>query len=279
MPAVGGSGDSPATDPLSSTIDEDRPQAAIRKAHQRFFHQPQKGKPLNSAISPSQRLLSLVVPKMEAMGYRYRKTGNLFSKTNGETIDQFSLSFDGRGGLVSVDGAFAVILPKVEALLAKAFGANHPWSAGASFGNAGIKPHLYDLFVMEYAALTPKQKAAVDPDLIHPQVRIEGGLAYVLDVHEQHACKLFQKVSTPRELYDLMLDAMRGDIWSRQMSHFLPTAMRNSLVLGAALGLDTQEIYRFAEEYAVRHNAQIARDAVNNADVFLSTAETIDLRM
>jgi hypothetical protein len=216
---------------------------------------------------------------MEAMGYRYRKTENIFSTTNGEAVDRFSLSFDGRGGLVSVSGAFSVILPDVEALLARAFPPKYLWSAGASFLNAGVKPHRYDLFVMKYAKLTPKQKAAVDPDLIHPHERIEAALAYLLDAHEQHARKLFEKVTTARDLYDMMLDAMRGDAWSMRMSVQLATAMRNALVLGTALGLDTKAIHRYAEEYDARYNTRFATDSVREADAFLSSAGPDALRL
>lgn len=214
---------------------------------------------------------------MEAMGYRYRKTDNIFSKTNGEAVDRFSVSFDGRGGLVSVNGGFSVLLPKVETLLAKAFKPRYSWSAGASFLNAGAKPHQYDLFVMEYAELTPKQKAAIDPDLVHPQERIDEARACLLDIHERHARKLFEQVTTARALYDLMLDAMRGDVWAMRMSVQLPVAMRNALVLGAALGLDTNDIYRYAEAYDVRYKTQFATNSVREADAFLSTASPGDL--
>jgi hypothetical protein len=172
------------------------------------------------------------------MGYRYRKTENRFSTTNGEAVDQFGLSFDGRGGLVSVSGGFSVVLPNAEALLARAFPPKYLWSAGASLPNA-----------------------------------------YVLDAHEQHARKLFEKVTTARDLYDLMLDAMRGDAWSMRMSVQLATAMRNALVLGASLGLDTTAIHRYAEEYDARYNTRFATDSVREADAFLSGAGPGDLRL
>jgi hypothetical protein len=61
-------------------------------------------------------------------------------------------------------------------------------SAGAfgGFLQLGIKPYEYDIFVDEYAAMTPKETGAVDPALVHPQERVDEAVRYVVETYEGH---------------------------------------------------------------------------------------------
>lgn len=67
-------------------------------------------------LTPSQRVMERFVPWMAEQGFSYRKTGHKFTRATACASYEFSVVFDGRGGLVSTDAAIYVDFPKLRKL-------------------------------------------------------------------------------------------------------------------------------------------------------------------
>lgn len=228
---------------------------------------------------PSKRVLELLSPRMADLGYSYKKTWHRFIKPFAHGTLEFWTSFDGRGGLLSVDGGFFVHFSKLETLCEKALGEKRSWTVGASFGNARVKPRSYDVFVSEYAALTPKEKALIDPELVHPQERVEGAVAFLLDAHERYALPLFGKVPTYSQLLDFLLDGLRGNEETYRYFYIGPDTLAMAMLLMGALGKEPGELYGIADAYDTRCAAPRARSQLEKAAKFLESASAEELML
>lgn len=159
---------------------------------------------MNSHNTPSDRLLRILVPLMESYGYSYRKTNHRFVKKFPCGTYEYSLMFDGRGGLVAVDAGFFVHFDALEKQFKKAVGYACPWSAGATLLNAGAKPWQYFLFEDRFAAMQPAERNGIPSDVIHPQARIQACVDFLQDAHTRYALPLFQSLQTVRQLADFL---------------------------------------------------------------------------
>lgn len=151
---------------------------------------------------PSDRFLESFIPRMEKEGYSYRKTGQRFSKPFAYGTHECWLSFDGRGGMVSVEPAFFVRFVELEKQFKKALGYDCSWSAGGTLLNLGGNPWKYWLFEERYASMSPAERAGLSSDVIHPPARISGGVEFLMQAHTEFALPLFQKLGTYRELVE-----------------------------------------------------------------------------
>ncbi|MDQ1920280.1 hypothetical protein [Massilia pseudoviolaceinigra] len=196
---------------------------------------------------PSQAVLDQLVPIMVETGYKYRKKNHSFLRHTGPASQEFIVLFDGRGGFVSVTGADWVRFDKLDALSKKLTGTGIHHVAGGGFAQTGVVPRQYDIYDSAYASLTPKQKGAVDPALVHPQERVDAAVRFIVDTHERYVVPLFDRVNSYRALADFLLEGLRGgDVLFPQVPHAIPMA----LLLAAVLGDDPSEILAHADRCA-----------------------------
>lgn len=226
--------------------------------------------------TPSQRVLDQLIPIMAGKGFTYRKTYHRFLREVGPASQEFSVNFDGRGGLVSVDGGFAVRFAKLAALFEKAIGSTMGSGAVGNFSVLDITPYKYDIFVDEYAGLTPKQKGAVDPMLVHPQERVDEAVRYLVGNYETQVDPLFDRLSSYRGLAGFLLADTPGVTWTPGAPH-AARAIPMALLLAAALDDDPADILAYVEQAAPIYKGSDIRDLVARTQRFISEAQPGEL--
>jgi hypothetical protein len=152
---------------------------------------------------------------MESEGYTYRKTHHRFIKKFAAGTHEYSLTFDGRSGLVAVDAGFFVHFDALEKQFKKALGYQCPWSAGATLLNAGANPWNYFLFEDRFAAMPPAERSGIPSDVIHPQARLQACALFLIDAHSQYAVPLFRSLQSLRQLADFLGDYIRNGCSAR----------------------------------------------------------------
>lgn len=213
---------------------------------------------------------------MTGKGFTYHKKNHAFRRTAGPASQEFSVDFDGRGGLVSVGGGFSVRFVKLEALFEKAVGSVMSAAAFGGFLQLGVDPYKYDLFDDEYAAMTPKEKGSVDPALVHPQERVDEAVRYVVGTYERHVAPVFDRLSSYRGLSGFLRRGTPGVPWTPggpHAAHAIPMA----LLLAASLNDDPADILTYAEQAAPIYTGFDIRDLVARTQLFVSQAQPGEL--
>ncbi len=228
-----------------------------------------------ASTPPSQRVLDLFVPRMTDLGYKYTKKWHRFKKPFAHGVFEYCVYFDGRGGLLTLDSAFFINFTKLEALYKKATGTGCAWTVGATLWNAGAKETRYEVYESTYGGLTPKEKSLIDPELVHPQKRVEEAVMFLLDVHDQFAQPFFDRMATYRQLSDLLFDGLRGNRDSFRYFFITPQKLAMALLLARALGDDPSELYEIA---AKDKRLSVDPDGLMRKTAsFLETASPADL--
>lgn len=156
--------------------------------------------------APSQRVLEQLIPLMSAKGFAYRKKSHVFWRKVEQATHQFRVGFNGRGGFVSTDASIFVNYDQLDALCEKVYGCKGEYRvAGGDLLNSNYEPWQYNIFVSKYSALTPREKGAVDPALVHPQERIDGAVRFLIEAYDKLAEPLFRQLHTHRQLADMWL--------------------------------------------------------------------------
>ncbi|HEX6372860.1 MAG TPA: hypothetical protein VF006_28315 [Longimicrobium sp.] len=213
---------------------------------------------------------------MTGKGFTYHKKNHVFRGTAGPASQEFLVDFDGRSGLVSVGGGFSVRFSKLEVLFEKAVGSAMGAGAFGGFSQMGIEPYKYDIFVNEYAAMTPKEKGSVDPALVHPQERVDEAVRYVVETYDTHVAPLFDRLSSYRGLSEFILRGTPGVTWTPGAPH-AARAIPMALLLAAALKDDPAEILAYAEQAAPIYTGFDIRDLVARTQRFISQAQPGEL--
>lgn len=201
---------------------------------------------MSSTAKPADRLLEHFIPVMERQGYVYRKSNHRFLKTFPCGTYEFSLMFDGRGGLVGVSPFLGVHFDALEKRFQKVLGYDCLWSAGATLLNAGANPWNFWLNEDRFAAMTPVERSAFASDVIHPPSRIQACVQFLTQAHEQFAVPLFQKLQTYQDLAEFYGEYRRNGFVGRCRPR-PENVVSLSLLIAAHLGEDLEEIVASAK--------------------------------
>jgi hypothetical protein len=197
-------------------------------------------------MNPTDRLLALLIPFMEQEGYAYRKSNHRFLKPFANGNYEFSLTFDGRGGFVTVTAGFFVYFDAVLKHFKKILGYACPWTAGATLLNAGANPWQVRLFDQRFAAMSPQERSGVPSEVIHPDSRIEAGVHFLKNAHGTYAAPFFQRLQTYCQLADFYREYFQSGGVARCRP--LPeNVVYLSLILAACLGERMEEIVAFSQ--------------------------------
>ncbi len=155
--------------------------------------------------TPSKRVLAQLIPLMAKQGFTYLKKYNTFSRKVEQATHHFLVGFDGRGGLVSTDAFFFVTYDQIDAICGKAYDCKGDFRVAGGLSELSHTKASYDIFVEEYAGLTPREKGKVDPALVHPQERIDGAVRFLIHIYDTVAEPLFRQLRTHRDLADMWM--------------------------------------------------------------------------
>ncbi len=196
-------------------------------------------------MNPTDRLLASLIPAMEREHYTYRKANHRFLKPFAHGRYEFSLSFDGRGGLVTVRAGFFVHFDAILRHYKRVLGHPCPWAAGATLLNAGADPWQFWLFDERFAALTPHERSGYPPEAIHPDSRIEAGARFLEDAHTGYAVPFFQRLQTYRQLADFYREFLQeGGVGRCRPS--AESVVYLSLILAHRFGEEWEKIASFS---------------------------------
>lgn len=196
--------------------------------------------------TPSERLLTHFAPHMAAAGYLYRKTGHRFRRSTPMGSYEFTLDFDGRGGLVQVSSAFFVHHEALEKEFAKCVGYAVPWCAGGSMLNAGAPHWKFPLFDKRFASMTPRELGGIQSEVAHPQHMIELASQSLLKCHSEYAIPFFRQIADDRSLFDFLLECLRKGGLARMRPHPESTCYL-AILLAGRLKLDPAEVLALAK--------------------------------
>lgn len=203
-------------------------------------------KTMSADKRPAERLLERIVPLMEREGYVYRKSNHRFLKAFPCGKYEYSLTFDGRAGLVGVDAGFFVHFDALQKQFKKVLGYECGWSAGATLLNARADPWKFWLNDERFATMSPHELAAVPSDVVHPPSRIDAAVQFLADAHTRHAVPFFQKLQTYRDLADFYRE-YRCNGYTGYCRPMPENVVYLSLFVAASLGDDLDEIVASAQ--------------------------------
>ncbi|MBC8354568.1 MAG: hypothetical protein H8E66_21440 [Planctomycetes bacterium] len=196
-------------------------------------------------MKPSDRILKRFIPRMEREGFTYRKSGHRFVKPFSLGQCQFSLTFDARGGFTAVAAGFFLHHDALLKHFKRAVGRACPWTAGATILNAGADPWKIWLCDDRYANMTPQERAGIPSDVIHPQSKIEEGLAHLDRAYHEYATPLFDALPTYRRLATFYREYLESGCMQR-CRPLRQNVVYLSLILAAARGDNANRILDLA---------------------------------
>jgi hypothetical protein len=161
-------------------------------------------------------LMAILVPFFEKEGYKFGKSKNEFTKIENEIAYQFSLGFDGRGGLTMVNSiAFSIKVVDVEKAMKKV--TKYPHSLPAIYGGT-IRywedmskpltiPTMYSQKALDVAnTMNMKTLSAIPYEEKYPKVRIENCAKKITELYFERIISFFEKFKTLESIYNLFLN-------------------------------------------------------------------------
>jgi hypothetical protein len=209
---------------------------------------------------------------MEREGYTYRKSYHRFEKAFQFGKYEYTVTFDGQGGLVAVGAGFFVHFDSLERQYKNILGYECPWSAGATLLNAGASPWKFWLFDERFGSMTIKQRAGYAPEVVHPQKRIEAGVRFLLEAHECYAIPFFQKLQSYRDLANFYKE-YRENGYIGDCRPLAENVVYLSLLVGAFLGGDLRDIVESAKGM---ESIYVGEDVASSVRTVLKHIESAD---
>jgi hypothetical protein len=161
-------------------------------------------------------LMAILVPFFEKEGYKFAKSKNEFTKIENEIAYQFSLSFDGRGGLTMVNSIeFSIKVVDVEKAIKKI--TKYPHSLPAIYGgtvrywedlsNPLTIPTMHSQKALDIAnTMNMKDLAAIPYEEKYPKIRIENCAKKIIELHAERIIPFFEKFKNLESIYKLFLN-------------------------------------------------------------------------
>lgn len=122
------------------------------------------------------------------------------------------------------------------------------------------------------------EKSLIDPELVHPQQRIEEAVTFILSAHEHYALPLFESVPTYRQLASYLFDGLRRNQPAYRYVCVSGWRLALILVLVRMLGDDPAELYAIADAYDAYAPPEPARRWMAKVDS-LYQASPADFRL
>jgi hypothetical protein len=157
------------------------------------------------------KFFELLVPKMEALNFKYVKSKSSFRKSNQELDYQINLRWDGRGGLVVLENIWvsikSIALQKAEKELTKINSEAHIYRAySRSYGQVIKVPNMYSQKALDIAnTMNFKELAKLTFQEKYPIERIKMGADIVYDTITKIVIPQMEVFKTERDVYTELL--------------------------------------------------------------------------
>ena len=164
---------------------------------------------------PSERLLEIVIPIISKKGFEYKKSKKEFVRKFPFGKQIFSISFDGRGGLTTVDCGLFIVFDELIKIYGEIFEKpnNTYWQVGEarlSYGYEYSKRELCPgfLFDSKFGAMTLIEKSKYNTYEVHPEFKIRKGADFITCAYELFAETTFEKLNSYEHLFDFYLESI-----------------------------------------------------------------------
>ena len=225
---------------------------------------------------PSERIIDIVKPHLIAAGFEFKKSKNDFIKSFLFGRQRFSLRFDGRGGLTTVNCGFFIYFDELIKIYGKILdikpgdwsfqiGANSLTGSNTSFNqNEGF------LFDNKFGNMPLKEKANYTSYQVHPENKVKEGADFIIKAFDLNAQPHFLKINNYEILFDTLIHAVK--IHTKTIAKgtpFLNVDLRFdevnlvyiALILALQLGKDTVEIEELVTDILERYT--VGTDEIN----------------
>ena len=217
---------------------------------------------------PTDRVIEIVKPHLTEKGFQYKKSGRRFTKKFPLGRQCFSLSFDGRGGLTTVNCGFFIYFDQLIDLYGKILSVKTgDWSF--QIKENSLKRAYYKLekdtgflFDDKFGGMSLSEKSKFSSHDVHPEYRIRKGADFIIEAFELYAETHFNKINNYERLFDALIHAVRAMNKNNQCSTpFINLNLQYdeeqliyySLVLALCLDKDTEEITALADDVIKRY--------------------------
>src|SRR5690554_3347922 len=232
--------------------------------------------------SPSERLIEIVKPYLEEKGFVYKKSTKDFIRKFSLGRQRFSLCFDGRGGLTSVDCGFFIYFDELNKLYEKIFETKTgDWSfqIGANLLRFEkiFERYIGFLYDDKFANMTLKEKSQYSSYEVHPQHKIQQGADFIIKAFDVYAETHFNKIDNYETLYDALIHIVR--VRNKQIPSATPflnlniscideKLVYNTLILALSLGKETFEIEQYADDIFSRYKVGVDKIKQNIEKIY-----------
>jgi hypothetical protein len=160
-------------------------------------------------------LIAILIPFFEKEGYKFGKSKNEFTKIENEIAYQFSLSFDGRGGLTMVNNIhFSTKVVDIEKAMKKIMNYPHPiwfFGKGINYWEDMSKPltipTMHSQKALDVAnTMNMKALAAIPYEEKYPKARIENCAKKMTELYSERIIPFFDEFKNFQSIYDLFLN-------------------------------------------------------------------------
>ena len=165
---------------------------------------------------PSERVIEIIKPYFEAKGFTYKKSQKEFLRKFPLGRQKFSLSFDGRGGIVTVNCGFFIFFDELINLSGKIFDEKTgDWSFQISENLLEHAPFFkHDvrvgfLFDSRFEGMTLAEKSKYSSYIVHPERKIKQGADFIIKAFELYAEPHFNKIDNYETLYNALINSVR----------------------------------------------------------------------
>lgn len=217
---------------------------------------------------PSERVMELVKPYLTQKGFNFKKSATEFLRKFPLGRQRFSLCFDGRGGLVTVNCGFFIYFDKLITLYGKIFSENTgDWDFQIGENNLrftykGFENNPGFLFDEKFGKMSLSEKSKYNSYQVHPEQKIIKGADSILKAFDLYAEHHFDYINNYENLFEALTHMMR--IANKKIPFTTPFLNLNlpfneekvlyyGLILALCLGKETSEIDELANDILNRY--------------------------
>lgn len=218
---------------------------------------------------PTDRIVEKIKPYIESKGFLYKKSKKDFVRKFELGRQRFSLIFDGRGGLTTVNCGFFIYFDELIKLFGEIFDTKTgDWNFQIGANTLKGIDTVFDakigfLFDDKFGNMTLSEKSKFNSYEVHPEHKIKQGTDFIIKAFDLYAEEHFNKIDNYETLYEAFIHTIKlyNQSSNPMTKPFLNLNLRYDelnllyycLILALCLNKDTTAINEFAENIYKRY--------------------------